>query len=127
MQFWMFLVSEDQIEHLRRNKNVLNLQTLCITKLKALFIKSLSNPSVSSGVPTVWTYNCSLTQLFWKFCGKFHEKHQWRSSNKHPWRLLNFETERFLLEKGLYSKVSETNNIINIKTLFFCFQNKNET
>ena len=48
-------------------KNVLNLEILCITKLKALFSKYLSNPSVSSRVPTIWTYNCSLTQLFLKF------------------------------------------------------------
>ena len=58
------LVSKDQIEHLRRSKNVLNLEVLCIIKLKALFSKYLSNPFVSSRVPTAWTYNCSLTQLF---------------------------------------------------------------
>ena len=59
-----------------------------------------------------------------KILGKFQEKYQWWSSycifsNKHPRRLLNFETERFLLEGGLYSKVSGMNNIINIKTSFF--------
>ena len=58
------LVSKDQIEHLRRSKNVLNLEVLCIIKLKALFSKYLSNPFISSRVPTAWTYNCSLTQLF---------------------------------------------------------------
>ena len=128
----MFLVSEDQIEHLRRSKNVLNLQILCITKLKALLIKSFSNPSVSSRVPTAWTYNIQLLfdTTVLKIFGKFREKHQWRSSycissNKHPRRLLNFETERFLLEGGVYFKVSEMNNIIIIKTLpFFFFQNK---
>ena len=65
-----------------------------------------------------------------KVFGKFQEKHQWWSSycisfNKHPQRLLNFETEQFLLEGGIYSKVCEMNNIINIKTLSF-FQNENE-
>ena len=44
------LVSEDQIEHLR--KSFLNLQMLCITTLKTLLIKSLSNPSVSLRVYT---------------------------------------------------------------------------
>ena len=43
------------------------------------------------------------------------------SSNKHPRRLLNFETEWFLLEGGVYFKVSEISNIIIIKNFF---QNK---
>ena len=60
IQFWIILVSEYQIKHLRRNQKVLNLQMLFITKLKALLIKSLSNPSISSRVPTVWKYDCSL-------------------------------------------------------------------
>ena len=42
----VFLVSENQIEHFRRSYKVLNLQMLCIAKLKALLIKSLSNPSI---------------------------------------------------------------------------------
>ena len=53
IQFWIILVSEYQIKHLRRNQKVLNLQMLFITKLKALLIKSLSNSSISSRVPTV--------------------------------------------------------------------------
>ena len=43
--FDVILVSEDPIEHLRRSSKDLNLQLLCISKLKALFIKSLINPS----------------------------------------------------------------------------------
>ena len=119
-------MSEDKIEQLRRSKNVLNLQILCITKLKALLIKSLrTHPFLREHPPT---YNIQLlfdtTAL--KIFGKFREKHQWRSSycissNKHPWRLLNFETERFLLEGGVYFKVREMNNIIIIKTLPFFF------
>ena len=68
--------------------------------------------------------------------GKSQEKHQWRSSyctssNKHtlppplPRRLSNFETGRFLLEGGVYFKVSEIDRIIIIKTLSFLFQNLN--
>ena len=75
-----------------------------------------------------------------KIFGKSQEKHQWlssycTSSNKHtlplppppplPQRLLNFETGRFLLEGGVYFKVSEINRIIIIKTLPSLFQNKN--
>ena len=44
----VFLVSKEQIELLRRSEKVLNLQMLCITKLKALLIKSLDNTSFSS-------------------------------------------------------------------------------
>ena len=132
----MFLVSKDQIGHLRRSKNVLNLEILCITKLKALFSKYLSNPSVSSRVPTISTYNCSLTQLFLKFSENLKKN---ISGGAHtvlplistpappplPRRLLNFETGRFLLEGGVYFKVSEIDRIIIIKTLSFLFQNKN--
>ena len=50
--FDVFLVSEDQIEDLRRSSKGLNLQMLCISKLKALLIKSLSNLSISSRAPT---------------------------------------------------------------------------
>ena len=70
-----------------------------------------------------------------KIFGKSQEKHQWRSSycnssNKHPLpplprHLLNFETGRFLLEGGVYFKVSEIDRIIIIKTLSFLFQNEN--
>ena len=123
----MFLVSEDQIEHLRRSKIVLNLKILCITKLKALLSKSLSNPSVSSRVSTAWTYNCSLTQLLWKFLGNPKKNISGRahtvSSNKHSRCLLNFETVRFLLEGDVYFKGSKMNNII-IKTLTFFFKIK---
>ena len=49
--FDVILVSEDQIEHLRRSSKDLNLQLLCISKLKALLIKSLINPSISLRVP----------------------------------------------------------------------------
>ena len=38
-----------------------NLQILCVAKFKVLLIKSLSDPSVSSRVPTAWKCNCSLT------------------------------------------------------------------
>ena len=109
IQFWMFLVSEDQTEHLRRSKNVLNLQILCITKLKALLIKSFSNPSVSSRVPTAWTYNIQLLfdTTVLKIFGKFREKHQWRNSycispNKHPQWLLNFETAVLIRGRRLF-------------------------
>ena len=50
--FDVILVSEDQIEHLRRSSKGLNLQLLCISKLQALLIKSLSNPSISLRAPT---------------------------------------------------------------------------
>ena len=46
------LVSEDQIQHLRRNSKVLNVQILRINKFKALLFTSLSNQSISSTVPT---------------------------------------------------------------------------
>ena len=50
--FDVILVSEDQIEHLRRSSKGINLQLLCISKLKALLIKSLSNSSISLIAPT---------------------------------------------------------------------------
>ena len=56
----VFLVSEVQMEHLRKSWKVLNLQMLCMTKLKAL-IKSYSNPFVSLRVPTAWKFDCILT------------------------------------------------------------------
>ena len=138
----MFLVSKDQIGHLRRSKNVLNLEILCITKLKALYSKYLSNPSVSSRVPTIWTYNCSLTQLFLKFSENLKKNISGGAHTVLPListpsptpppppapllrRLLNFETGRFLLEGGVYFKVREIDRIIIIKTLSFLFQNEN--
>ena len=50
--FDVILVSEDQIEDLSRNSKGLNLQLLRISKLQALLIKSLSNPSISLRAPT---------------------------------------------------------------------------
>ena len=61
---------------------------LCITKLKALLIKSFSNPSVSSKVLTPWKCDCCLTKLFRKFSKKFQIENPWQS----PQRLSNFET-----------------------------------
>ena len=45
--FDVILVSEDQVEHLRKSSKGLNLQLLCISKLKALLFNPLSNPSIS--------------------------------------------------------------------------------
>ena len=51
--FDVILVSEDQIEHLRRSSKDLTWQlNLKHSKLKALLIKSLSNPSISLRAPT---------------------------------------------------------------------------
>ena len=51
--FDVILVSEDQIEHLRRNSKGLNWQlNLKHFKLKAFLFKSLSNPSISLKAPT---------------------------------------------------------------------------
>ena len=134
----MFLVSKDQIGHLRRSKNVLNLEILCITKLKALFSKYLSNPSVSSRVPTIWTYNCSLTQLFLKFSENLKKN---ISGGAHTVLLListpspaipptsttfiEFWNWAVLIRGRRLFQISEINRIIIIKTLSFLFQNKN--
>ena len=68
-------VSEDQIEHLRRSQKVLNLQMLCITKLKTLLIKSLSNQPIRFFKST----HCKKIRLLFditvlKILGKFQEK-----------------------------------------------------
>ena len=41
--------------------------SVIFTKLKAHSMKSLSNPFISSRVPTAWKYDCSLTFLYWIF------------------------------------------------------------
>ena len=105
--FDVILVSEDQIEHLRRSSKGLNLQLLCISKLQALLIKSLSNPSISLRVPHRMNIRLLFNIAVLKIFEKFPEKHlrqssYYISSNKHPRRLLNFETVRRSLKRGAY-------------------------
>ena len=59
LEGWVSQVPQRYVLSIRRTNltpqeeiKVLNLQTLYIPKLQALFIKSLSNPSISSKVPT---------------------------------------------------------------------------
>ena len=91
---------------------------LYIIKLKALLIKSLSNPSISSRVWLLFDI------AFWKIFRKFQEKHLWQSSycissSRHPRCLLSFETARFLLEGGACFKVRDMNNIKYQNLVFF--------
>ena len=69
--FWMFfLISEDQIKHLMRNQKVLNLQMFFITKLKALLIKSSSNPHFfdSTHCMKIWLlFDIAVPKIFEKF------------------------------------------------------------